>query len=152
MLPRDADQIGGNYEAYFRVTRRFPWRQKREPAESLGQRLGVATPVRNLLFILINHRRMGVFPDIVDAYSPALDERRRGVCAHSRLLGFAHAGRSTQPSHRKIPPITGRAVEAEFPADEFLLGGSVVRVGGKVYDGSLRSQLAVLDRAMAGEA
>jgi len=50
--------------------------QKRKLTEVLGQRLGVAAGVRNLLFILIDNRRMGEFTDIVEAYEAALDARR----------------------------------------------------------------------------
>ena len=43
-------------------------------------------------------------------------------------------------------------VEATFAVDDRLLGGTVVRFGSKVYDGSLATQLRSLDRAMAGAA
>lgn len=125
--------------------------QKRRLAETLGRRLGVATPVRNLLFILIDHRRMGVFSEVVDAYEQALDERH-GVARIRVASALPMPDDQRTQVIEKFRRITGRAVKAEFHADESLLGGSVVRVGGKVYDGSLRAQLAVLDRAMAGEA
>ena len=125
--------------------------QKRKLAQTLGQRLGIADPVRNLLFILIDHRRMGVFSDIVEAYTAALDTSR-GVARIRVASALPMPEDQRNQVIEKFRQITGRAVEADFHADESLLGGSVVRVGGKVYDGSLRSQLAVLDRAMAGEA
>ena len=125
--------------------------QKRKLAETLAQRLGVAAPVRNLLFILIDHSRMGAFAEIVEAYTAALDERR-GVARIRVASALPMPDDQRNQITEKFRRITGRAVEAEFHADESLLGGSVVRVGGKVYDGSLRAQLAVLDRAMAGEA
>lgn len=127
-----------------------PFAQKRKLADSLGRRLGAGTPVRNLLSILIDHRRMGAFSDIVDAYSAALDERR-GVARIRVASALPMPDDQRNQILEKFRRITGRAVEAEFHIDESLLGGSVVRVGGKVYDGSLRSQLAALDRAMAGE-
>jgi F-type H+-transporting ATPase subunit delta len=125
--------------------------QKRRLAEALGQRLGVAAPVRNLLFILIDHRRMGEFTDIVEAYEAALDAQR-GVSRIRVASALPMPDDQRNQVIEKFRRITGREVEAEFHADESLLGGSIVRVGGKVYDGSLRSQLAALDRAMAGEA
>jgi F-type H+-transporting ATPase subunit delta len=128
-----------------------PVAQKRKLVEALGQRIGVAVPVRNLLFILVDHRRMGVFADIVDGYEQSLDARR-GVARIRVASALPMPDDQRNQVIEKFRQITGRAVEAEFHADESLLGGSVVRVGGKVYDGSLRSQLAVLDRAMAGEA
>jgi F-type H+-transporting ATPase subunit delta len=126
-----------------------PSAQKRNLLSTLAARLGLATPVRNLLFILIDHQRMGSVSEVVDAYAAALDERR-GVARIrvSSAMPMPEDQRKEVIEHFRR--ITGREVEAEFEADESLLGGSVVRVGGKVYDGSLRSQLAALDRAMAG--
>jgi F-type H+-transporting ATPase subunit delta len=124
--------------------------QKRKLAETLGQRVGVSGPVRNLLFILIDHGRIGVFSEVVAAYAAALDERR-GVARIRVASALPMPDDQRNQVIEKFRRITGRAVEADFESDESLLGGSVVRVGGKVYDGSLRSQLAALDRAMAGE-
>jgi F-type H+-transporting ATPase subunit delta len=123
---------------------------KRKLAETLGQRVGVRGPVRNLLFILIDNRRMGAFSEIVEAYAAALDERR-GVARIHVASALPMPDDQRNQVIEKFRRMTGRTVEADFEADESLLGGSVVRVGGKVYDGSLRSQLAALDRAMAGE-
>ena len=124
--------------------------QKRNLAGALGQRLGVGAAVRNLLFILVDNRRMGIVSGIVEAFTAALDESRGVARIHvSSALPMPEDQRNQVIE--KFRRVTGRAVEADFQADETLLGGSVVRVGGKVYDGSLRSQLAALDRAMAGE-
>ena len=123
---------------------------KRKLVETLGQRLRIDLAVRNLLFILVDHGRMGILPDVVDAYSAVLDESR-GVARISVSSALPMPGEQRDQIIEKFRRITGRAVEADFESDESLLGGTVVRVGGKVYDGSLRSQLAALDRAMAGE-
>jgi len=45
---------------------------------------------------------------------------------------------------------TGRTVLVEQQADPQLLGGLVVDVEGKVYDGSLRTQLEALATSIAG--
>ena len=124
--------------------------QKRRLVETLAQRLRAGAPVRNLLFILVDHRRMGIFSEVVDAYAAVLDERR-GVARIHVASALPMPDDQRGAVIEKFRRITGRAVEADFAADESLLGGSVVRVGGKVYDGSVRAQLAALDRAMAGE-
>ena len=42
----------------------------------------------------------------------------------------------------------GKEVRAHFRGDPSILGGVVVRVGDRVFDGSLRRKLAVLRRRM----
>jgi F-type H+-transporting ATPase subunit delta len=45
---------------------------------------------------------------------------------------------------RALAAHTGREVDLEVRVDPALIGGAIARVGGLVFDGSLRTQLAVL--------
>ncbi|MEZ5362504.1 MAG: ATP synthase F1 subunit delta [Bryobacterales bacterium] len=122
--------------------------QKKNLTGALAQRIGVGPAVRNLLFILIDHHRMGALAEVVAAYAAVLDERRGVARIHvSSALPMPDDQRNQVIE--KFRRLTGKAVEADFTSDESLLGGSIIRVGGKVYDGSLRAQLAALDRAMS---
>ena len=128
-----------------------PAPQKRALISSLGERLGLSKSVRNLLFVLSDNHRLGIVGELVDAFEARLDEAR-GV-ARIEVVSAApldDAGR--EAIIRKFSGITGKPVEAVFSTESELLGGVVVRVGGTVYDGSLRSQLSTLSRAMAGAA
>ena len=52
----------------------------------------------------------------------------------------------------RLSTAIGKDVRAHFRADRGILGGVVVRVGDRIYDGSIRRKLAVLRRKMlAGE-
>jgi len=44
----------------------------------------------------------------------------------------------------------GKEVRAHFRADRGILGGVVVRVGDRIYDGSVRRKLAALRRRLLG--
>jgi F-type H+-transporting ATPase subunit delta len=44
----------------------------------------------------------------------------------------------------------GKEVRAHFRTDRGILGGVVVRVGDRIYDGSVRRKLATLRRKMLG--
>jgi F-type H+-transporting ATPase subunit delta len=48
----------------------------------------------------------------------------------------------------RLATALGKDVRAHFRADPTILGGVVVRVGDRVYDGSMRRRLAVLKRRM----
>ena len=50
----------------------------------------------------------------------------------------------------KFEAITGRQVLETAEVDPSLLGGVTVETEGRVYDGSIRTQLARLERRMAG--
>ena len=52
----------------------------------------------------------------------------------------------------RLSQAIGKEVRAHFRADRGILGGVVVRVGDRIYDGSVRRKLATLRRKMlAGE-
>jgi F-type H+-transporting ATPase subunit delta len=48
----------------------------------------------------------------------------------------------------RLTAAIGKDVRAHFRAERGIIGGVVVRVGDRVYDGSLKRKLAVLRRKM----
>lgn len=122
---------------------------KKRVAATIGDRLGFSTSVRNLTFVLLDNGRIGLLPELVDAFERWFDDQqgisRISVTSAAPLLEDQRAA-----VINKFQRLTGREIHASFHLDETLLGGVVVRVGSKLYDGSLSSQLQVLDRAMSG--
>ena len=49
---------------------------------------------------------------------------------------------------RTISELTGKKVKPAYSVDPELLGGVIVNIGSKVYDGSVRGQLAALGRRL----
>ena len=124
--------------------------RKRAVMAKLSGELGVAKPIRNFLFVIINHRRVVDFSSIVEAFDALLDER----------LGYVRADvSSAQPlpdEQRKrleaeISRVAGKKAKLKFTVDPALLAGVVARVGSTVYDGSVRGQLDKL-RVMLAKA
>ena len=122
---------------------------KKRLAGTIGDRIGFSTSVRNLIFVMLDNRRITLLPELITAFEKWLDEKqgisRISVTSAAPLLDDQRAS-----VIEKFQRLTGREIHATFHLDETLLGGVVVRVGSKLYDGSLSSQLQVLDRAMSG--
>ena len=124
---------------------------KHKLAKALAEKLGLAKPIRNLALVLIDNGRIGMLGELRDAFGAWLD-RRNGV-ERIRVMSAAaldDAQRATLIE--RFEALTAKRVEATFAVDRNLLGGTVVRLGSKLYDGSLATQLRSLDRAMAGAA
>ena len=70
-------------------------------------------------------------------------------CSESAILKFESGKRrpSKQITERLARAI-GKEVRAHFRADRAILGGIVVRVGDRIFDGSMRRKLNVLRRKM----
>lgn len=120
---------------------------KQKLVVALGDRIGLSRPIRNLLFVMIDHRRLAILDDLIEAFAE-LDDERRGV-ERLRVVSAAPLDAGQQSALvERFRQIAGRQVEAEFASDQSLLGGVVVRRGGQVIDGSLAAKLRSLSEAM----
>jgi F-type H+-transporting ATPase subunit delta len=128
-----------------------PAEGKRALIDAIADRLGLAQPLRNFLFILIDKGRTGLLDEIVEALDEAVAEASGTARIEVRSAGPLDEGQK-QEFISTFSSLTGKQVRAQFVVDEDLLGGSLVRVGSTLYDGSLRAQLRRLDRTLAGQA
>ena len=125
-----------------------PAEQKRRLLDAIVQREGIDKPVRNLVAVLIDHRRVPFLPRIIEQLEKELDAR----------LGFAEAQISSareldnaekRALEAQIEKATGKKVRARYGLDASLLGGAVVRVGSTIYDGSVKGQLEKIREAIS---
>lgn len=125
-----------------------PADQKRKLLDAMVKREGMEKPVRNLIAVLIDHRRLPFLPRIVEQLEKELDDR----------LGFAEAQISSarelgDPERRvlesQLAKVTGKKVRAHYGLDPSLLGGAVIRVGSTIYDGSVKGQLEKIKEAIS---
>ena len=124
--------------------------EKRGVAEKLSTRLGASKIVRNFLFVVIDHRRTQLFPEIFQSFRDVVRERQ-GVAEAEISSPVALNDAQKKEMTQALERLTGKKVEANFSLDPKLLGGVVVRVGDTIYDGSLRNRLDDLRGRLARE-
>lgn len=117
--------------------------RKRAVIDRFASQLALPRMVRNFLMILSDKRRMGALNEIIEAFDILLDERLGFVRADVRSAHEVDAAQRTAIAER-LSRVTGKQVRTHFTVDPELIGGVVARVGSKVYDGSVRGQLAQL--------
>ena len=122
---------------------------KQDLVVSLGLRIGLSRPVRNLLFVMMDHRRLNILGEVIEALEKARDEAM-GVERLEVVSALPMPADQQAALLDRFRASTGKQVEASFSVDPNLLGGAVVRRGGALVDGSLASQLQALSRSMAG--
>jgi F-type H+-transporting ATPase subunit delta len=124
-----------------------PSRKRAIVARALAP-LGLSKQALNFLFVVIDHRRVGEFSAIVDAFEELLDERlgfvRADVLSAKPLAGAQQAGLEAE-----ISRMSGRKAKLKFSIDPALIAGVVARIGSTVYDGSVRGQLDTLRLKLA---
>jgi F-type H+-transporting ATPase subunit delta len=104
--------------------------------------------VRNLIAVLIDHRRLNFLPRIVEQFEKELD-RRMGL-ADAQISSARELGDAEKHTLEvEIAKLTGKRVRAQYGLDASLLGGAVVRIGSTIYDGSVKGQLERIKEAIS---
>ena len=125
-----------------------PADQKRKLLDAIARQEKIEKPVRNLVAVLIDHRRLSFLSRIVEQVEKELNAR----------LGFAEAQISSarelgdadkRSLEGQIEKATGKKVRASYGLDPSLLGGAVIRIGSTIYDGSVKGQLEKIKEAIS---
>jgi len=125
-----------------------PADQKRKLLDAIVHREGIEPHVRNLMAVLIDHRRVQFLSRITAQLEKELDARlgfAEAQITSARELGDAEK----RTLEAQIEKVTGKKIRARFGLDASLLGGAVVRVGSTIYDGSVKGQLERIKEAIS---
>jgi F-type H+-transporting ATPase subunit delta len=117
-----------------------PADQKRKLLDAIVHREEIEPHVRNLIAVLIDHRRVQFLDRITQQLEKELDARlgfAEAQITSARELGDAEK----RALEAQIEKVTGKKIRARFGLDASLLGGALVRVGSTIYDGSVKGQL-----------
>jgi F-type H+-transporting ATPase subunit delta len=121
--------------------------QKVAILDKLNVKLGLQKQLRNLFAVLINNDRIGDVSEVVAAYRAELQERQGirqvEIVTARELSDQERAGMVTG-----VGKLAGARIQASFALDASILGGTVVRIGSTVYDGSVRGRLERLKEAL----
>jgi len=113
---------------------------KRRVIEDLAVAMKLDSAVRNFIFLLVDHRRTELLPEIQQAFREELNARLGIVEAEVTSARELSAGEKKELTS-VLEQRTGKKIEAQFQEDSALLGGAIVRLGSTIYDGSVRDQL-----------
>ena len=103
--------------------------------------------IRDFMMVVARNRRLFAVPAMIEAYLAQLAARRGEVTAEvmtARPLAPAQLGQLNEQLRRTV----GRRVSIDARVDPTLIGGMIVKVGSRMVDSSVRSQLHRLQLAM----
>jgi F-type H+-transporting ATPase subunit delta len=121
--------------------------QKVAILDKMNAKLGMQRELRNLLAVLINNDRIAQVHDVVAGYQAELQQRlgiRQAEIVTARELSEPERGALVAG----VGKLAGAEVQATFKLDKSIIGGTVVRIGSTVYDGSVRGRLERLREAL----
>jgi F-type H+-transporting ATPase subunit delta len=125
----------------------IPAEQKRKVLDVIAQRDEISKQVRNLVAVLIDHRRVHFLEPIIRQLEKELDARL-GFAEAEITSARALADAEKREFETQVGKLTGKKVRAHYEQDSTLLGGAVLRIGSTIYDGSVKGQLERLKEAI----
>jgi F-type H+-transporting ATPase subunit delta len=120
-----------------------PAAERRAVLGALSASLGSSRTVTNFLRLLVDRRRLIDFDAICEEFGRLADVAAGRVRA-AVVSAIPLREEQRERLRRALAARTGKQVELAESVDPSLLGGVVANVGGVVFDGSLRTQLAQL--------
>jgi F-type H+-transporting ATPase subunit delta len=123
---------------------------KPEKARLIGEGLkGTAKPFRLFVQAVVKRGRAPLLPEIAEEYGRLLDEKLGRVRA-GVTLAHQPDPKLSRAIEERLSKALGKQVIAQFAADPEILGGTIVRIGDRIYDGSVRRRMVRLRRQLLG--
>jgi F-type H+-transporting ATPase subunit delta len=105
--------------------------------------------VLNLTKLLISRGNFGLIAEIHSEYNRLLDNYRNIEQAEV-TTAVALEDKEKAALVGRLEALTGKKIKLSAKVDPVILGGIIIRVGGKLLDGSTSNQLAALKAEMTG--
>jgi F-type H+-transporting ATPase subunit delta len=118
----------------------FAAHSRKNIVAQIARSLQLSPLVAHFLALLVDHDRLSFFPGIVERYHRLLDEKKGQAEARvvtASPLDEAELKRLAET----LGKISGKKIILTQESDASLIGGAVVHLEGKIYDGSVRAQL-----------
>jgi F-type H+-transporting ATPase subunit delta len=106
---------------------------------------------RRLLSLLVENRRIGALGAIETSFA-SLWNAHRHVASAEVVSAVPLEGEQEEALSAALGKATGMGVEIHTRTDPAVLGGVLVRIGGKSYDGTVRARLRALKERLASGA
>jgi F-type H+-transporting ATPase subunit delta len=122
--------------------------RRRTIVQGVKAQLGLLPTVEKFLLLLADRHRLDEMPSIADQFQRLEDQsagRARIVIRSAAPLIDAQRDQIVSRFQRAL----GKTIVARTEVDAQLVGGVVVEAEGKVYDGSVRTQLETLAKQIA---
>lgn len=121
--------------------------QKIAIIDKLNAKLQMIRELRNFVAVLIKNGRIASIHEVVSAYRAELQERQ-GIRQAEIVTARELSEQERNELLAGVGKLASAKIQATFKLDKSIVGGTVVRIGSTVYDGSVRGRLERLKEAL----
>lgn len=126
----------------------FPLEKKSAILSDLCDLLKLSEGMKTFLSLLLEKDRIGYVPQIEQNYRKYADELSGVVRAKITSAAKLTKAR-TEALQKGLEQLTGKQVELSVEMDQSLIGGIKAEMGGKLFDGSVKTQLKRIEDTLA---
>jgi F-type H+-transporting ATPase subunit delta len=123
--------------------------RKRKLVAAVAGQAKASELLTRLLVLMGERDRLDLLPLVAAAYAKMWNAHR-GVVAAEAVSAVPLDETQTRAVAQALGAATGREVDLQSRVDPRLLGGMLVHMEGRTYDGSVRARLSALRRTLAG--
>jgi F-type H+-transporting ATPase subunit delta len=110
---------------------------------------GLSVYAFNLAYVLTSKGKFSLISEIFSEYCTMLDVFR-GIEKAEVITAVQLDDKEISKLTEQLGKISGKKVTLTLRVDPQIIGGIIVRIGGKIIDGSTKSQLAALKNQLTG--
>jgi F-type H+-transporting ATPase subunit delta len=118
----------------------FDVEDRKKVALEVADQLELSASTRNLIAILVEKERLSYLQSVIAHYHLLLDALRDRVNATLIVPQALDDGKREEMTEL-VGKLYGKQAVLTEQIDPSIIGGVIIEVGGKVYDGSVRTQL-----------
>jgi len=113
---------------------------KREVVKDLVARLGISKTIGDFMLLLLDKKRLDFLSQITDSYRSFADQAA-GILRSTITSALPLHDAQVNDIRSTLEKMTGKTIILDVATDPSLIGGVVTRIGDKVLDGSIKTQL-----------
>lgn len=118
----------------------FPMEKKKAVLSELVSSMSLSTGMKNFLGLLLEKGRLKFLPQIEMQYKEFADEISGVLRAHIISASKLNSNQK-KAIGSGLEQKTGKKIELTLSVDSTLIGGLQANVGGRIFDGSIKTQL-----------
>lgn len=126
----------------------FTREARTKAVRSMAGQAGLPAQVGNFMQLLVDNNRAASIPSIAEVFAEER-EKALGIVPAELTTATPISDELSERARKAVERMTGNRVRLTCRVEPALLGGAVTRIGSRVYDGSLRTQLNRLQNRMA---
>ena len=123
-------------------------KQKLAVIDALKKKLEWDATLRNFIAVLIDNRRLDELNNVIESFDEEV-YARAGIVPIEIISAVSLGAADKKDLEKQLKKIADSEVELRYQRDESILGGAVARMGGTIFDGSLRAHLERLGARLA---